>query len=161
MSVKIGVSEGIGESQIKELVDYSSSDPLIVKFTHDATRFKNIEAFKKWKTEKFIYTLSSSKDKLLGIVWFGKKNHPKAEGLPFTFAIRIYKPARGQGLSKKLMKSAFDKFIKTDLYQSSVKKGFWLLTRKDNEFAIKLYTNFGFKKILTDKDGYILMILSI
>lgn len=157
MSVKYDVLEGITDSQISELIIYSKNDPLIAKYTHDPQRFEDFDVFKKWETGKRIYTLNDKTKKLLGIVWFEKKSHSNALGYPFTFAIRIYPIARGKGLSQVLMKSAFAKFMDTKIFRSSSEKGIWLLTRKDNEVAIKLYKNFGFEKILTDKDGYTLM----
>jgi len=157
MSVKYGVSEGITESLTGELIEYSNSDPQIVKFTHDRVRFKDLDSFNKWKTGKTIYTLRGETEKLLGLAWFHKKEHQGALECPFTFAIRIYPPARGKGLSFFLMEQAFANFMETLVYKSSNNKGFWLLTRKDNEFAIKLYQNFGFKEAQTDEDGYILM----
>lgn len=159
MSVKIGVFQGISEKQIEELIRYSNTDPDIVKFTHDGKRFKNRKTFNKWLPGKQIYTLTGGDKELLGISWFDKKNNAKATGYNFTFAIRIYPPVRGHGYSEKLMRSAFSKFIKSGIYKKSPKKGFWLATRKENLFAIRLYEKFGFRRT-GNQGAYFIMTFS-
>ncbi len=154
------VSLGITKNQVQELLSFTKTDSLIRKFTHDAKRFKNLESFEKWLLGKYIYTLSDKNGKLLGVAWFSAKANPQAIEFPFTFAIRIYPPARGLGFSEKLMRAAFEKFMKSDTYLKSQKKGFWLATRKNNEFAIRLYEKFGFQRKTIDEDNYHLMIFN-
>ncbi|QQG41163.1 MAG: GNAT family N-acetyltransferase [Candidatus Woesebacteria bacterium] len=154
------VSLGITKNQVQELLSYTKSDPQIRKFTHDAKRFKSLESFEKWVLGKYIYTLSDKNGKLLGVAWFAFKANPQAIEFPFTFAIRIYPPARGQGYSEKLMRAAFEKFMKSDKYLESQQKGFWLVTRRDNKFAIKLYEKFGFITKITTEDNHLLMTFS-
>jgi len=87
------VKKGIDDKQIEELILYSNNDELIEKYTKDKVRFKNKDAFKSWFDKgKEIYVLSDGKEKLLGIVWFSKKEMPVDIGEEYktTFAIRIY-----------------------------------------------------------------------
>lgn len=142
----IFIKQGISDCQIHQLIEYSNTDPDVKKFTSDSVRFKDLSSFKKWLSlGRIIYTLSDLHQNLLGIIWFGHKNPPINIPANFTFAIRIYGPARGKGLSQNFMKTAF-----TDLLQNQKQSqitGFWLSTSKDNSTAIHTYEKFGFQKI--------------
>lgn len=150
---------GITKEQILELIKYSKRDILIKKFTHDSARFKDIVSFKEWSDGKKVYTLTDESKKLLGIIWFGKKDNPELGIKGFSFAIRIYKIARGRGLAKKFMTYAFNSFRKTSNYKNSIYKNIWLSTMFDNSRAIGLYKSFGFIEKKSSK-GYVTMILS-
>ena len=154
--LKLAILKIINEDQIKNLIEYTKTDKTIHEYTHDIERFKNPKTFSAWlKRKKIIYTLISTKGRLLGIIWFAKKVKDK---YGFTFAIRVYPPARGKGLSQKFMTEVFANFKESIIYKNSKNKGFWLETREDNLRAIKLYTKFGFKKVTTKKKE-LLMIL--
>lgn len=141
--------------QVKTLLVYSKNDNLVKKFTDDIKRFANIQTFRKWRVDKKIYSFVNGKGNLLGIIWFSNK--PKLKKFPFSFAVRIYPPARGGGFAKDFMKWAFWKFKKTKLFRKSKYKGFWLSTRKDNLQAINLYTRFGFEHLKTESDKMIMI----
>lgn len=145
----------IGYKQVKDLLHYSKKDTLVKQFTDDAKRFASLQIFRKWRVDKKIYTLVSKKGVLVGIIWFSNK--PNLKKYPFSFAIRIYPPARGGGFAKHFMKTAFNKFKKTKEFRNSKYKGFWLSTKKDNEQAIKLYTLFGFKLLKQESDKLIMV----
>jgi ribosomal protein S18 acetylase RimI-like enzyme len=150
MGVKTRVSKGITAQQVEELIDLTGRDIDVQKYTRDSERFKNEDLFQKWKIGKTIYTLSDSKNSLLGIIWFEKKVLPEAKEVHFTFAIRVYPPARGKGFAKNFMEEAFSDFGKS---------GIWLSTKEDNTKAVNLYKSFGFK-ILKVKDDRIIMTLT-
>ncbi|MPM67029.1 hypothetical protein SDC9_113945 [bioreactor metagenome] len=140
------VQQGILDCQIHQLIEYSHIDLDVQKFTSDITRFKDLVSFKKWLTQgRIIYTLADKNHNLLGIIWFGQKDAPININANFTFAIRIYKAARGQGLSQEFMKIAFFDLLKNQK-QSSI-TGFWLETSIDNLTAIHIYEKFGFQKV--------------
>lgn len=148
--MKIGrdvfVQQGIIDCQIDQLIDFSHTDPDVKKYTSDPSRFQNRAAFSHWLEQgRIIYTLIDRRQNLLGIIWFGQKDPPVNANANFTFAIRIYGFARGQGLSQGFMKTAFNDLLKNQ--QDSKITGFWLETSIDNFAAIHIYEKFGFQKI--------------
>jgi len=140
------IQQGIIDCQINQLIEYSHTDPDVQKFTSDPTRFKDRDSFNQWLSSgRIIYTLFDKNNNLLGIIWFGQKEPPVPMDANFTFAIRIFGPARGQGLSQIFMKTAFIDLLKNQI--KSKITGFWLETSVDNFSAIHVYEKFGFKKI--------------
>lgn len=151
------VQQGILDCQIHQLIEYSHTDLDVQKFTSDSTRFKDLSSFKNWLIQgRIIYTLVDKNKNLLGIIWFGQKEPSININANFTFAIRIYGPARGQGLSQEFMKIAFDDLLK------KIKKtkitGFWLETASNNFAAIHIYEKFGFQKINLIDDRQIMFL---
>lgn len=138
------VQKGITEKQIDELIRRSRADEKIKRYTSDSKRFKNKKVFNAWKTNKKIFILMNKKQALLGLIWFEHKQIPVSElrkqfaRYKITFAIRLYKEARGRGLAKPFMTKAFAK---------TADKYIWLSTLYNNKTAINLYTKFGFKSI--------------
>jgi ribosomal protein S18 acetylase RimI-like enzyme len=150
---KLTIQPEISKHQIDQLITYSNSDPQVIAFTSDPSRFKDRAAFNKWLEKgRSIYTLTDDNGDLLGIVWFGQEYLSGYQQCGFTFAVRTYGPARGQHLASKLITSAFESFQKTDVYQRSSQKGVWLETSADNLAAVSTYTKFGFKKITEPDD---------
>lgn len=150
---KLPVLEGIEDKQIKNLITYTKTDVQIKKYTKDKDRFKNIKTFSTWKSRnKIIYTLVDKHSKLLGLIWFSLKKYNK---IPFTFAIRIYKPVRGKGLAKKFMREVFTDFA------TKYSKEIWLKTDPKNDIAIKLYKSYGFKEVNKLSTGEAIMTLRI
>jgi len=144
---------GLTESQINELINYSNTDPQIIQFTSDKTRFATRSDFDSWLNRRHpaIYTLSNKEGDLCGFIWIEKDD--KIAGFEFTFAIRLYADARGKGLSFDFMKQAFDDFKP---------KTVWLETSADNLPAISTYKKFGFKQITQPDDkGKIIMTYSL
>jgi len=141
------VQQGILDHQISQLIEYSHHDPNVKKFTSDPKRFADKASFYQWQQQgRIIYTLTDSSKNLLGIIWFGQKDPPlKTIKANFTFAIRIYGMARGQGLSQKFMKITFDDLLKNQ--KDSHITGFWLETSSENFAAIHTYQKFGFKVV--------------
>jgi FMN phosphatase YigB (HAD superfamily)/ribosomal protein S18 acetylase RimI-like enzyme len=137
--LKYPVLRGISKGQITDLVSYTGRDKKVSLCTHDDGRFKSVKTFTSWqKRGKIIYTLVGRTGKLLGIIWFAKK---KYKNYPFTFAIRLYPPVRGKGLSYKFATEAFEDF-KT---KYKVRK-LWLSRQGANIAAEKLYKKMGFSE---------------
>ena len=102
------IQQGILDCQIDQLIEYSNTDPDIKKNTTDPVRFKNRDLFNEWlKKGRIIYSLTDKNKNLLGVIWFGQKDPPIKLKANFTFAIRIYGSARGQGLSQIFLKTTF------------------------------------------------------
>lgn len=136
--------------EIQQIIKYTKSDSLVKKFTHDSTRFKNKKSILTWfKKGKYMYKIINNRDKLLGIIWFSKTN----EKPNFTFAIRIYKIARGLGLSQKFFNIAYDNFIKI-----SKTKKLWLAVNTKNKVAIHLYKKLGFIEKYIEKNELIMIL---
>lgn len=161
------VHEGISEDNLRQLIEYTHSDPTIQKFTSDLKRFPDKESFDKWKVGATIYTLSSAENKLLGLIWFRVlgipepyfSEVPNSADYQVTVAVRLYSEARGKGFLRPFLGSAIEKFKSTKSYENiKGKKGIWLLTAEDNLKAQASFEKFGFKKI-TAKSGRLLMIL--
>jgi len=158
--------QGISDTHITELINYTHSDPIIQKFTSDLKRFSSIESFNQWRTGARIYTLVSDDNKLLGLIWFRARSIPaefssdsvNLSDYGFTVAMRLYQEARGRGFLRPFLHSAMENFKKADEYRKSDKKGIWLITSEDNFQAQAAFEKFGFKKIQT-KSGKLLMVL--
>ena len=150
------IQQGILDCQIDQLIEYSSTDPEVKKFTSDPKRFADKKSFFAWQQQgRIIYTLVDNYKNLLGIIWFGQKDSPlKNLSANFTFAIRIYGSARGQGLSQDFMKTAFADLQKN--HQDSQITGFWLETHQDNLSAIHVYQKFGFKIVGQENQSLIM-----
>ena len=144
---------GLTDSQIAQLINYSATDPQIFQYTSDKTRFATRTDFDSWldRRQPAIYTLSNKEGDLCGLIWFEKDD--SLPGFEYTFAIRLYEKARGQGLSFDFMKQAFD-----DLKPQNV----WLKCSADNLPAAATYKKFGFKQITDpDENGKIIMTYSL
>jgi GNAT superfamily N-acetyltransferase len=164
------IRRGITDKQIEQLITYSNTDKLTLKYTSDHERFKDRNAYNTWlKKGRVIYTLSSKNGDLLGIVWYGEKHMPKdliftkdfdKKAFGNTCSIRIYGSARGKGLSVGLMRKTYKDYLKTDKYKINPNKGFWLITFADNSPAIRAYKALGYKTV-SEPDGRnrIIMIL--
>lgn len=140
------VQQGILDCQIDQLIEYSNTDPEVKKNTNDSVRFKDRNAINNWlKKGRIIYSLIDKNKNLLGIIWFGQKDPPVKLKANFTLGLRIYGPARGQGLSQIFMKNTFNDLLENQ--SNSQITGFWLETSIDNIAAIHTYKRFGFKKV--------------
>lgn len=167
MLVVVKVKEGISQKQIRRLVQYSRTDPVIGKFTSDRRRFSDVNVFYKWFGKgRMIYTLCGRGDELLGIVWFGKKPLPKRkydkrvkpERYRFTLAVRLYGKARGKGISGSFLEECMGLFKETAGYKKG-RKGIWVVVSEDNAKAIKIYAENGFTKVTTpNTKGKIIMV---
>lgn len=151
---RLVVERGITESQVEELAHYAANDPDVIRNTHDSQRFATVEKAKEWTAgDRKIYTLTDSSRKLLGIIWFQELDLPegdfteeiKKKDYKNTFAIRLYPPARGKGISRKFMDFCF---ADAGLTKAKV----WLSTSHKNEVALKLYNKFGFRQVTTPNE---------
>lgn len=151
------IQQGIIDCQIDQLIEYSNTDPQVEKFTSDPIRFKNRQSFDQWLNKgRIIYTLTDKAKNLLGIIWFGKKSPPIKIEANFTFAIRLYSSARGQGFSQKFMNIVFNDLLK----EKKDVIALWLDTEIENSVAIHTYEKFGFKKI-EEKNNRVVMALNL
>lgn len=150
------VKKGITDKQIDQLIEYSTIDESVAKFTSDKKRFKNREAFNEWQNKgREIFTLNNKNGDLMGIIWCGLKVLPERnyqikidlDKYKYSFAIRIYGEARGKGLSIDFMKEC----LKTN--------GVWLEVSDDNLVAKALYFKFGFRQVSdANKENKIIML---
>ena len=148
MKDDLTIKEGITEEQIEELLYQSKSDPHIHENTNDLVRFASRAHWDQWvKKGRRFFVLTNSQDNLLGVIWITKKKMPDEVDeryrslFDMTFAIRLYKSARGKKLSYTFMEEVFKR---ADL--SKV----WLTVLKTNYIAKALYEKFGFKTIFSN-----------
>lgn len=78
--------------------------------------------------------------------------HYIKEGIP-SFAIALYKEARGQGIGTQLMKTMLAELKKRGYPKAS------LSCQKENR-ALKLYQDLGFKTVL-DKGEEVIMVIDL
>lgn len=167
----LSVTQGLTESQIKQLIGYSNDDEVVGAYSSDPRRFKDREAFDKWLSKgRSIYALNDKDGSLLGIVWFGKAAFPDnklrkefenidKDYYSITFALRMYEGARGKGLAKKLTASAFTAYLRSDDYKQAGGQGIWLETSQENTAAVKTYETLFTQVSDPDEHGRIVMIL--
>lgn len=154
--------EGLNKSHRQQLLDFSQSDREIVANTGDATRFGTVAKMNKWLAGSRIFYLLTPKEnanEMSGLIWFSleplsiKTTNSQANKAQWTFAVRLYKSARGRHLSKPYMKKSFKHF-----WQKHASEPVWLSTKSTNFVAQKIYTNFGFK-LIGEKNGRLFYII--
>ncbi|MFH1971014.1 MAG: hypothetical protein ABIJ05_01365 [Patescibacteria group bacterium] len=153
--VGVQVRKGIATNHINKLIYYSSNDDLVLKFTHDNKRYRDLKSFNKEKSNRFYYSLVSKNNELAGIIWFKKKPIPKNKFIVefntrdygITFALRVYGKFRAKGLSYPFLKEAIKRYKKTKSFKETKANNFWVSTSFDNLPAIVTYAKFGFEKV--------------
>ncbi len=170
ISTVYSFNSGLSESLIPQLIEYSTTDPFIIRYTSDSRRFKDEESYLMWrKKDRTVYSLTNEDGTMLfGIVWFGKETVPylefelieqmKPEDYGITIAKRLYGEKRGKGIAKDMMKTAFMEYLKTHLQDEQT--GFWSVTSADNEINIKVNESFGFRRVSKPNNNKILMTVS-
>jgi len=166
-AVEVQVRKGITTHHVKKLIYYSSNDDLVLKFTQDRKRYRDLKTFNKGKNSRFYYSLVGRKNEFAGVVWFSKKAIPNknflvefdSKNYGITFGLRIYGKFRGRGLSLPFLKEAIKRYKKTKSFKENKANKFWISTSFDNLAAIVTYTKCGFEKVSKkDPKGKIIMI---
>ena len=158
------IKKGLTDKQIDQLINYAATDEGL-KYTSDQKRFKNRESFDEFSKEILAYyILVDNEDNLLGIIWFHdldlylNKEKPSEYGI--SFAIRLYGKARGKGLALPFTEEVMADFKETEEYKTHPHKKIWLSVSPENEPAVKLYRNLGFKDLEINKEyNKLLMVL--
>lgn len=134
------ITQGLDQNQANHLVDLTFKHQAEFEFVSDLERFGSIERLNQWlEKERTIYTLQSSQDLVLGLIWFRPENFL---GFNTTFAIRLYLHARGRGLATPFMKIVFDHYL--DKFPDA---RVWLKVHPRNQKALRVYRNFGFQTL--------------
>lgn len=159
-TVQWKIVPGLDPKYWDQLIDYSTTDELVLRNTRDAKRFKNGPAIEEWLLKgRMAYTITDpTGEQLLGLYWFGPETIPTGkEGeevftftepinvaeYPITNARRIYGPLRGQRQSAAIFREVFSLFTQTDMFIG----GIWTETSYDNEGVLKVDYAHGFKKV--------------
>lgn len=139
------IAEGWSDSLANELVVNSRQPHIMDERTgvpNDARkRFSDRDSAQKWYEKKnpSIYALRHENGELAGVIWFDGNERTEIDA-QYTFAIRMYESARGQGLALPFMQETHRRFL-----ESHDTRGIWLETDETNEAALHLYRKFGYE----------------
>lgn len=154
------ISTSLTTAQIIELVTYSTSDPILAKWTSDTSRFSSEEATIAWlQTNPEYIVLTDHQGSLLGIAWLqstaipenSKHTLKEEEALKYikTSAIRLYGSARGKGLGVCFYTQLFKRFPSPHV---------WAKISDDNTASKHLHEKLGFMQV-SKPDNYNKIIL--
>lgn len=145
--------------QIEQLVHYSTTDPVILKYgPSDHEMFNSVERYRAWIKEKprYMYALTNRNEDLYGILWY--EYLPLPENLnyidnfdhndyPVTFGLGLYGEARKKGLAFPFFLKASEDFLLTHPVK------FWVSTKVDNEAVLAmLHASPGTKQVVNEPD---------
>lgn len=161
---------GITEPQIGQLLEFAKTDPLVLKNTDDVERFKDREAFSRWRAkDRTIYVVTDEAQNLKGIIWFGpsplpERNYTSAlnpEEYKISLAMRLYgDDIRGQHLSNQFFLPAMRHYIQN--FPEENMSGMWLKTSASNFAAQGAAIKAGFKTVTAPNEkGKIIMVASV
>lgn len=114
------IQRGITVDQIQQLVSFSHQDEQVMANTSDRSRFETIDKVGEWMKKRTVYTLADNQDRLLGVIWFGRKPFPESRILSspvvpgeykVTLALRIYGDARGKHLAMKFLQPVMSNYL--------------------------------------------------
>ncbi len=164
----LSIKKGLTDSQIDQLIEYSTTDPDLKKFTSDPVRFKDRAGFDEFSKHILAYYVLTDEDEnLLGVIWFDdlsmyvipENNVSQGSSLDsgpqtvrndmgdygISFAIRLYGQARGKGLAVPFSEKAFEDFKTSEEYLNHPHQKFWLAVSPENQAAVAVYKKLGFK----------------
>lgn len=140
---KLTINLDLSPENIHDLIRYTNNgeDQDLQNNTSDASRFATLPLYKAWLAkDRTIYSLVTANGVLAGIIWFGYQPLVMdGHTLNTTYAIRLYGPYRGKGLSKPFT-------AKCLAHYRSLHPGcdpIWLETNANNLIAITAYKSLG------------------
>ena len=156
----ITINNSLTDFQIESLINYSTTDPVLAKWTSDPVRFSSAEAVQKWLQANPEYLVLTDRDgELLGIAWLQKKPFPLETKIKFTSedlkkykntsGIRLYGAARGKGLGVWFYTQLFDRFESQYV---------WAKISADNAASLRLRIKLSFKPV-SESDAFNKIIL--
>ena len=144
------VRRGWDKNLAQNLVRGSREPTMAVHVPRDMNeRFSDVDAAQKWfnnDPERVIYALARQAI-VAGVIWFSYQPQSKLKA-DYTFAIRMYEVARGQGHAGDFLEAAH-----TDFGSEAI----WLETDEVNVSAINLYRAHGYDQV-AKSNGRIMMV---
>lgn len=138
------VVQGWGSQLAEQLVRASREPEMQKRVARDqGERFVDAETASQWyqSNDRVVYALGKGAI-LAGVIWYSHDPRPELQA-EYTFAIRMYEAARGQGLSAA--------FLAATQYDFEIAKrhegGVWLETDHDNVIAQRLYEKSGYSPV--------------
>lgn len=146
---------GCWTQTLRQIIEKSKQERMQARVPKDAEiRFKNLGAYKSWANVGILFfALTDYSGDVGGLIWFERKQNPKAPEAETTLAIRMYDGYEGRGLAKPFMSVAH--FMLPKLMD--VSPNVWLETDADNDPARGLYESFGYEEIGITDAGRVLM----
>lgn len=173
MTAKINVTKvgsfyihtGITPKQIRQLIAFTKAEK--GPMTRDKKRFMSKDQYEKWADKgRTIYTVTDSRLKdgnLRGIFWMGEKLLPERPDYKeyidpnfyrYTFALRLYGPARGKGLSQLVLDECVRRFISN----LTLPIGVWLETDKENAISLRMAQKEGARIVSGFDQSHVILV---
>jgi ribosomal protein S18 acetylase RimI-like enzyme len=131
------------EERAHEIVKASNEPEMLERVPEDhGRRFPDVERALEWYREnnRIVYALGG-RATLAGLAWFTERPFPDPDvEADYTYAIRLYKAARDQGLGKAVMAATHADFRQVSRYEGPT----WLSVKDTNAHAKRLYDKFGY-----------------
>jgi hypothetical protein len=141
-------------NQVKRLIAFTQAEDDPIKLDGDEGRFMSLEQYLAWRQKgRTIYALTDNAGRegnLAGIFWAGQKPLPvrndyttplNPELYTYTYAFRLYGPARGIGISQTVLKTCIDDYVE----RLTLPTGFWLEVSGLNPAALHMDQKMGYK----------------
>lgn len=152
------VYRGWSGTVASQLVERSEEPEMLEHVPRDhAERFISRERAHEWyrENERVLYALGerASVGSLAGVAWFTRRSLADYDA-DYTFAIRLYKQARGKGMAGAFMMAAHLDLQSANRYEGAT----WLETDGTNMPARRLYERFGYSEVARTEDERIRMV---
>ncbi len=143
--------------QIQQLVNFSTTDPVIRMYGPSEHQFDSVKNYQEWlhQEPRSIYALIDDTKNLYGIIWFENLRLPEGinysvefnhEEYTTTIAQAMYGKARGKGLAFPFVTIAIEDYLKAN------RVNLWISTRADNLVDLAMLRSIGIMQVVIEPD---------